>query len=63
MQWWEDLKNFFKDSYYEMQKVSWPTKDEAVSATKAVILLSVFLAIYLGSIDALVRYLMNLLVK
>jgi preprotein translocase subunit SecE len=42
---------YFRETYYELRKVSWPTRREAVNLTVIVILVTTFLAIVLGFID------------
>ncbi len=44
---------FFKESYMELKRVVWPTRDTVISSTK-VVLISVFLfAVTLGLLDFL----------
>jgi preprotein translocase subunit SecE len=42
---------FFKDVKGELRHVSWPTKQQAIGYTILVILISLFVAIYLGAFD------------
>jgi len=42
---------FFKEVRVEMGKVVWPTRKEALKITGIVILLSLFVAVFLGLID------------
>jgi preprotein translocase subunit SecE len=42
---------FFKDSYGELRKVTWPTRDEAVASTKVVIVAILLAAFFLGIVD------------
>ena len=46
------LRSFFQDSWTELQKVVWPSRNEAVRLTVMVILLSVAVGLLLGAIDA-----------
>lgn len=43
--------NFFIESRRELKKVKWPTKSEALQYTLIVIIISLIVAIYLGSLD------------
>lgn len=43
---------FFQESRAELRKVTWPTRQEAMNLTTAVIGMTVALAIFLGLIDA-----------
>ena len=42
---------YFRETYFELRKVSWPTRREAVNLTVIVILVTTFLAIMLGLLD------------
>jgi preprotein translocase subunit SecE len=43
--------NFVKESYYELRKSSWLTKQEAIGSTRAVIILVALFAVYVAGID------------
>ncbi len=45
------LTKYIKDSYEEMRKVAWPTRQETIRLTIVVILISVFVATFLGLLD------------
>ena len=42
---------FFKDSYAELTKVVWPSKEDVISSTKVVVISTVAVAVLLGLID------------
>jgi preprotein translocase subunit SecE len=42
---------FFKDSYAELRKVVWPSKEDVIASTKVVIVSTVVMAGALGLID------------
>ena len=42
---------FFKDSYSELRKVVWPTRDDVVASTKVVVVSTLIFAIVLGFVD------------
>ncbi|MDX9826311.1 MAG: preprotein translocase subunit SecE [Spirochaetia bacterium] len=44
---------FFKESYAELAKVVWPSREDVVSSTKVVIFSTVAVALVLGLIDFL----------
>jgi preprotein translocase subunit SecE len=44
---------FFKDSYAELKKVIWPSRDEVASSTKVVLVSVALFAAVLGLIDFL----------
>ncbi len=42
---------FFREVRDELKKVTWPTRDETIKMTVAVIITTVVVGIYVGSID------------
>ena len=42
---------FFQESYGELKKVTWPTKEEVASSTKIVLISVIIIAIALGVVD------------
>lgn len=44
---------FFKDSYAELSKVVWPSKEDVISSTKVVVISTIAMALVLGLIDFL----------
>ena len=44
---------FFKESYAELKKVTWPSREEVISSTKVVIVSITIIAIALGIVDFL----------
>lgn len=47
------LTNYLRDSYQELKKVVWPTKQETINHTLVVIGISLGAAIFLGALDFL----------
>lgn len=47
------LTNYLRDSYQELKKVVWPTKQETINHTLAVIGISLGVAAFLGALDFL----------
>jgi preprotein translocase subunit SecE len=45
------IVQYFRETYFELKKVSWPTRREAVNLTVIVILVTTFLSIVLGLLD------------
>ena len=45
------IVQFFKDSYAELKKVVWPSREEVGSSTKVVLVSVALFAIVLGLID------------
>lgn len=54
------IVQFFKDSYAELRKVVWPSREEAISSVKVVIVSTVIFAAVLGLVDALMLLGVNL---
>ena len=44
---------FFQESYAELKKVTWPTREEVASSTKVVLISVAIVAIALGLVDYL----------
>ena len=52
---------FFKESYAELKKVVWPSRQEVVSSTWIVIISTVIFAAVLGLVDFLLILLMDVI--
>ncbi len=52
--------DFFKDSYSELRKVIWPSRDEVIASTKVVIISMVIIAAILGAVDLGLAALINI---
>lgn len=50
---------YFKESKVELQRVSWPTKEQVKSYTVLVILLSIATALFLGGLDFVFGWLLR----
>ena len=57
----EKLKIFIMESYQEFKKVRWPSKDELIGLTIAVIVSSLLLLVFVGVIDRLFFFLIQLI--
>ncbi|HRY36566.1 MAG TPA: preprotein translocase subunit SecE [Candidatus Magasanikbacteria bacterium] len=47
----DKLIQYFKDSYAEMKKVTWPTKKQTINYSALVIALSVGMAVFFSVLD------------
>ena len=47
----DNITTYFKESYAELRKVSWPSRQDAVKHTIAVVVLCAAMAIFLGLVD------------
>ena len=45
---------FFQESFAELRKVTWPSRDEAVASTKVVLVSTLLIAGMLGLVDFIV---------
>lgn len=45
------LIKYFKESYQELKKVVWPSREAVVSSTKVVLASTVVVAVFLGLVD------------
>ncbi|NUP89487.1 MAG: preprotein translocase subunit SecE [Candidatus Sumerlaeia bacterium] len=57
------VRRFMKEVGVEMQKVSWPTKQELTGSTVVVLVITLLLTLYVGVIDYGCKQLVNLLVS
>jgi len=55
------VRKFFIDSFQEMQKVAWPSKQELIGSTTVVVVMSVIVSIFIGIVDLILNKLVNLL--
>ncbi len=47
------MVQFFKDSYAELRKVVWPSKEDVIASVKVVVVSTLITAVLLGLIDFL----------
>jgi len=52
----DKIIQYFKDSYAEMKKVTWPTKKQTINYSTLVIVMSVGMAVFFSALD----YIFNL---
>ena len=43
----------FKESYLELKKVVWPSREAVISSTKVVLVSTILVAVFLGLVDFL----------
>lgn len=53
---------FFKEARSELKKVNWPTKQQTINYTLAVIGISLAVAAFLGGLDYLFSYLVKIFI-
>jgi len=59
----ESAKEFYEQSKAELKKVTWPTRQETVRTSVAVLVFSLVMALYLGVVDALLSRLVALILS
>jgi preprotein translocase subunit SecE len=50
------IVQFFKESYAELRKVVWPSRDDVVNSVAVVIVSTVIIAMVLGLVDILLIF-------
>jgi len=55
------IVQFVKESYAELRKVVWPTREDVISSVKVVLVSTVVIAALLGAMDALLLAGVNLI--
>ncbi|GHV96001.1 hypothetical protein AGMMS50293_23210 [Spirochaetia bacterium] len=50
------LVQFVKESYAELRKVIWPSKEDVISSVKVVIISTIIVAAVLGLVDVLLLF-------
>lgn len=56
-------KTFFQESMEELRRVNWPSRQETVQLTGVVIFVSVAIAVFLGVLDMIFTYGLELIIK
>ncbi len=57
MDWWNKLRTFLKEVRAEMQKVSYPGREEVISTSIVVVVSSFIFGIFLWASDLVVQFL------
>ena len=52
---------FFKESFAELKKVTWPGRDEVIASTKVVLISTIIIAAVLGLVDLVLYQLIELI--
>ncbi len=59
----EKLRNYLKGVRNEVNRVSWPTRQEIISFTVLVLILVVVLTLYIWGVDRVVEAILRVLVR
>jgi preprotein translocase subunit SecE len=62
-QWWPTMRDFFRDVWNEMRKVSWPGRPEVVGTTIVVIVACFLFGFYLFLVDTGLAWLVDRIFK
>ena len=60
MAFFEKVKRFFMEVRLELAKVTWPTRQETIRYTAAVVVVSLAMAVFLGGLDSVFQYLFRI---
>jgi len=55
------IMRFFKESFGELKKVTWPSREEVTSSTKVVLVSTILIAIALGLVHYLIFRVIDLI--
>jgi preprotein translocase subunit SecE len=59
----DKILNFFKDVVKEMDKVTWPSREELVEQTKIVIIVTLLIAVFAWIVDYSVSAVLTAILK
>ncbi len=59
----EKTREFFREVSIELKKVSWPTRQQTVSATVVVITVSFIVAFFLGIVDVVLARIVGAIMR
>lgn len=59
----QGIKRWFKETVGELRKVSWPTREDALSLTRVVLIVTIIMSAVLGVLDFIFSRLVGLLVN
>ena len=57
------IGNWFKGLRTEFQRIIWPTRDDLVKETSAVLIVSILLGGIIAVLDSIIKFLINLVLK
>jgi len=50
-EYWQIIKQFFREVRVELKKVTWPTRKETVASTSVVLVTVIIISFFLGLVD------------
>lgn len=63
LKWFRSLRNYFRDAWGELRKVSWPGRKELLASTITVLVVIVIMGVFLGVADLVLTSLMSFYLK
>jgi len=57
------IKEYLKNVYYEMRKVTWPTRSEVINSTIVVVIISLIVAVIIFALDTVFTTVLGLVIR
>jgi len=61
--WFRSLKQYFRDAWSELRRVTWPSRKELWNSTLTVLVVIALAGAFLGAVDLLLTFLVNLYLR
>lgn len=59
----DKMRGFLKETKQELNKVSWPEKNELVGSTMVVIVTTLLMALFIGIIDFILSFVIRVVIR
>ena len=63
MNFFKRFVNFLKEAKTELSKVSWSTRQEVIGASGVVIIITILMALFIGSVDVVLTRFLAIVMK
>jgi preprotein translocase subunit SecE len=57
------IRDYIKNVYYEMRKVTWPTRNEVTNSTIVVVVISMIIAVIIFALDTIFTTLLGFIIQ
>jgi len=57
------IRDYIKNVYYEMRKVTWPTRSEVTNSTIVVVVISIIVAVIIFALDTIFTTMLGLIIQ
>lgn len=57
------IKEYLKNVYYEMRKVTWPTRSDVINSTIVVVIISLIVAVIIFALDTVFTTVLGLVIR